>query len=228
MPTKTDLENAFIEVINDLQNDIFLPDLKRQKVDAAYEAYIFSLILRAIDTFADRSNGQPAIRIKNINGNSNNIFTVRGGPGEIYGNSSNYSYAEFTYKDVEYEVHIDVQFAGTSTVKHEVDVSIIDKCKAENYRNEGQTAKSVSLRSAFECKFYSSSLEKHLIRAFVGLLDDMGKLELSAFTSNLFSQDIDTYCTSKKRPYFMGRLIPGNREVDEFILLLKIQLSRFL
>lgn len=55
---------------------------------------------------------------------------------------------------------------------------------------------------AWECKFYDTPLDKHLARAFVGLVDDLGtNLRLAGFCSNQTHAQMRSYFQPQRRPY---------------------------
>ena len=169
--------------------------LIQQVEEKAYEAYVFGLCLRAV-----RELGvQPLLRgISAIP----DPFVFRGGPGQIHSQYRNYGYASFTLNRQEFEIHAGVEFAGTSGMTHELDVCIMRADAAQECRRQPNDPPASSVFGAWECKFYDNPLDKHLARAFVGLVDDMGtNLRLAGFCSNRTHGQMRNYFQPQRRPY---------------------------
>lgn len=163
--------------------------------EKAYEAYVFGLCLRAV-----RELGvQPLLRgIAAIP----NPFIFRGAPGQIHSRYKNYGYASFTLNRQQFEIHAGVEFAGTSGMTHELDVCIMRADAAQECRRQPNDPAASSVFGAWECKFYDQSLDKHLARAFVGLVDDLGtNLRLAGFCSNRTHGQMRSYFQPQRRPY---------------------------
>jgi hypothetical protein len=213
-PTILELTTA----IGDLFSSGVFPspfELRRNADHAAYEAYVFTLVLRAVE----QAGGTVEIRSILSPATLPGTFIFRGGPGDIYSTRYDYGYALCSYGDQEFEIHLDVEYRGNSRVSHEIDVSIVDRQEAERCRRTGSQRKPTArkTRGAIECKFYER-LDTALIRAFVGLMDDMGDLKVSLFASNTTSATLDLYCRRKsKRPTFVGNLVPNSVAEQEFI-----------
>lgn len=194
--------------ITNLTNNLSLPGpfmLRRNAADAAYEAYVFMLVLRAIV----QAGGQASLRSINSTTAAPATFVFRGSPGAIYSQAYDYGYAACTFNGQEFEVHVDVLFFGNSRVLHEIDVSILDSAEAVRCRDRGQHPTAGKTYAAFECKFYSGTPGTFLIRTFEGLAVDMGRLAICRFVSNAISQMIARYCTNPIiRPRFTANLVP--------------------
>jgi hypothetical protein len=163
--------------------------------EKAYEAYVFGLCLRAV-----RELGVEP-RLRGISGTPN-PFVFRGGPGQIHSSYKNYGYASFTLNRQELEIHAGVEFLGTSGMTHELDVCIMRADAAQDCRRQPNDPPASSLFGAWECKFYDKPLDKHLARAFVGLVDDMGtNLRLAGFCSNRTHRQMRNYFQPQRRPY---------------------------
>ena len=194
MATLSDLQNA----IDNLLGHPLGPGNYRllQVVESkAYEAYIFSLCLRAMRSL----NANPILH--GVSG-SPNPFIFRGGPGQIHSRHRNYGYASFSLRGNEFEIHAGVEFLGTSGMTHELDVAIMRAEDARKCRTTPCDPKPSSLFGAWECKFYDTTLQKHLARAFVGLVDDLGtNIRLKGFCSNRDHDQMRDYFAPQRRPY---------------------------
>lgn len=170
-------------------------NLVRPVEEKAYEAYVFGLCLRAV-----RELGvQPLLRgISAIP----TPFVFRGAPGQIHSTYKNYGYASFTLNQQEFEIHAGVEFVGTSGMTHELDVCVMRAEAAQACRQQPNDPAASSVFGAWECKFYDQSLDKHLARAFVGLVDDMGtNIRLAGFCSNRTHTQMRDYFQPQRRPY---------------------------
>ena len=220
MTTKSELFKSLQNTLNRISGSPMKTILKNNAEHSAYEVYVFSLILKAIKNIASDNK----ITFENLDSGK---FVARGGPGRLELNRS--SYALFTYRNKEYEVHIDIEVEGTSGMIHEIDISIVDSERANNCRQVGSIPTAPSVKVAFECKYYGNKLNKSLIRTYVGLLDDMGNILFSGFVSNLDNEDIQLYCSKKNRPYFLSSLAPWEKkEQTIFVGLLEKQFKKLL
>lgn len=167
-------------MINRLKNeiDIFLTNLpsrpKRwlanEKEDNLYEAFIFTLVARAL-----ASRGW-SMEHKNIKGQIDpNQFIFRTSPGKIWSDHREYSYLRFKNGSKEYELHLGVEIQGASTIESEADVSLIQCKEAESAReNPRSNPRSKHIHSSkvpiiIECKCYTNPLGKNIGREFLGL-----------------------------------------------------------
>ena len=95
-----------------------------------------------------------------------------------------------------------MEFAGTSGMTHELDVCIMRAEDADKCRAMPGNPPAASVVGAWECKFYGKKLDKHLARAFVGLMDDLGSnYRLAGFCSNQDHPQMKGYFEPPRRPY---------------------------
>jgi hypothetical protein len=188
--------------------------------EKAYEAYIFGLCLKAV-----RSLGvEPTLLGRT---GVPDPFIFRGGPGQIHSTNKNYGYAHFDLAGFAFEIHCNIEYRGTSDMTHELDISILRAEDAEACRQQPDDPTSASIFGAWECKYYSSALQKHLARAFVGLIDDLGNLRLCGFCSNQTHVQMPSYFEPKRRPYphlVLSPFSPTNE--DRFVNTLGAELKR--
>jgi hypothetical protein len=176
--------------------------LVRPVEEKAYEAYVFALCLRAV-----RELGATPV-LRGITG-APNPFIFRGAPGQIHSRSRNFGYAEFTLNGEAFEIHAGIEFRGTSTMTHELDVCIMRGRDAVQCRNQPDDPPPASLIAGWECKFYGGPLQKGLGRAFVGLIDDMGmNVRVSGLCSNATHPQLREYFQPARRPYPYFNLTP--------------------
>jgi len=164
MATLADLENA-IDALLAHPAGPGSYDLVRRVEEKAYEAYVFGLCLRAV-----RELGVTPL-LRGISAVPT-PFVFRGAPGQIHSQYRNYGYASFTLNGYEFEIHAGVEFVGSSGMTHELDVCIMRAAEAQRCRARPDDPPCASVFGTWECKFYDQALQKHLARAFVGLVDD--------------------------------------------------------
>jgi hypothetical protein len=85
-----------------------------------------------------------------------------------------------------------------------------------------------ALIGGWECKFYGKRLDKHLGRAFVGLIDDAGTvIRLSGMCSNSESPQLKLYFKPQRRPFPHFKLTPLNKSNEDiFVNMLKAELKK--
>lgn len=212
MATLQDLETA-IDTFLRHPAGIRQYQLIRQVEEKAYEAYIFCLCLRAVRGL----NAQ--ITLKDVRGITNPTpFIFRGGPGKIYSTYRYYGHIEFSLAQETFEIHAGIEVNGLS-MRHELDVCILKSTFASSARTMRSDPGPASVVGVWECKFYSGTLDKHLGRAFVGLIDDMSdKHRLNGFCSNSTSPQLCAYFKPKNRPDRFFRLTPLSPNEEEIFV----------
>ncbi len=184
--------------------------LVRDVEEKAYEAYVFGLCVEAVR----RCGG--TIDYRTISGTPGPLL-FRGGPGEIHSTHRNYGYAYCTLGTRQFEIHVDVEFEGTSRATHEIDVAILDADHADKCRTTPCDPKAAGLIAAFECKFYDDTLGISLAREFVGALDDLGSSvrERGLVCNRDGKASTKDYLQVKRRPqphFLLSPLHPENEE----------------
>jgi hypothetical protein len=142
-----------------------------------------------------------------------------GGPGLLGSTAQDFAFAQCQLGNEEFELHVDVQYEGSSRAIHELDISLYEQDAADRVRQAPNVfPKTNKLYGAIECKFYDSQLGTSLGRTFVGLVDDCGALQFKLFCTNGVSQGLTRYFRPKNRPNRFFRLSPLNAaEEAEFI-----------
>ena len=162
MATLADLQTSITQVLN-LPGIPAVLQLNSPTRERAFEAYVFSLVVRAV-----REAGGTA-EIWGINTGLNpGIVVFRGGPGLLGSTAQDFAFARCQLGSEEFEIHVDVQYEGGSTAIHELDVSLYERDAADRVRQTlNLFPKTTKLHGAVECKFYDSTLGTTLGRTFV-------------------------------------------------------------
>ena len=217
LPALAELTSLVDEVLASVDSGSALY-LNRNTVDAAYAAYVFSLVLAAVERIA--TNNTVVLRSVQtlLQQTSPNTFIIRGSPGPLYSTTQDFGFARFTYQEQDYEVHLGVQYRGTSGVLHEFDISILPASKATDCRARSKAPGSAHAAAIFECKCYSNNLGIELGREFVGLRADFSSVPMARLVSNADSQNVSLFLRGNSRPKMTPLLTPQNAEMEqEFI-----------
>lgn len=210
MATLDDLQAA-IEQLLDLDEAGAVLQLNSETREHAFEAYIFSLLLTAVN----EAGGESTL-VGITSGDDPTTVVFRGSPGQLGSTAQDYVYASCSLGTRQFELHVCVQYAGGSGAHHEVDVSICDATAANRARQSGQQFPSVRrLYGAIECKLYDTSLNTALGRTFVGMTHDCGTLRLKALVTNGESATLAQYLSHKQRGDYFFNLTPLQPAVEE-------------
>jgi hypothetical protein len=173
-------------------------------VSDVYEAYLFSLVLRAA-----RNEGA-TVTLECINGGQPNPFVFRTSPGYLNSTRRNYGFAEIAFPDCPtLEAHLGVRISGHSAVLHECDVLVLlqDEANICRSRRELVAPRSHKVIVAVEAKYYATDLALHLGRGFLGLVTDMSA-QNAFFVINRDAKSIEKLLAHKKQQW-EHRVVPG-------------------
>lgn len=170
-----------------------------------FEGYVFKLVLDgAIEAGA-------TVSFADVHGNLATHLTFRTSPGRLYSTSRPYTHAVLSFPGCpDLEVHVGVQTQGRSKVLHECDVLVLPTMEADISRNRNVSPRGGYSLFAVECKFYVSSLQLHLARAFLGLHQDLG-VKLSYFVANTVHKRIERLVNHHGRKWETG-VVPASNE----------------
>jgi hypothetical protein len=209
----------------DLPASKLLLQLNSPTCERAFEAYIFALCGEAVR----RAGGTFELHgIKS--GTKPNPVVFRGAPGSMSSTGQDFAYAGCQLRQKRFEIHVDVEYQGSSGALHEIDVSLCDANHADAVRRTGGTPKAAGnkLLMAFECKFYEATPGVSLGRTFVGLISDCGTLRLRAFVSNIPSKKLDQYLSKPTRPEpFLGISPLAPATEDRFVSYVEQELRKW-
>jgi len=209
MATLADLQNAISNLL-DLPSVPALLQLNSVTREHAFEAYVLSCLTQAV-----RQAGGTAVLHGRISGPTPAAVVFRGGHGRLGSNTQDFAYVSCVLGQNEFELHIDVQYEGSSGAIHEIDVSIYDHKAANNVRlSPNAFASTRKLLGAFECKFYDSPLGTALGRTFVGLVSDCGTLNFKAFVTNGHHLGLARYFGHGQRGNSFFGLSPTRPDVE--------------
>lgn len=167
-----------------------------------FEAYTLSILLEAA-----REEGAN-VAYRDVFGNTPSTFTFRTSPGYIFSRARPYTHAVIWFPDKPpLEAHLGVRVVGRSGVLHECDVAVIEQAEAETCRRRQVPPRSSKVLIAVECKFYSTPLQLHLARAFIGLAADLSAIQ-PVFVTNNQSPSLEKLLTGRGREWDHN-VVPG-------------------
>ncbi|MBN3068538.1 hypothetical protein H5A34_10530 [Pectobacterium brasiliense] len=178
-----------------------------------FEAYVFTLILRA-----SQAEGAK-VHFLSRDGNAASSLILRTSPGYIYSSAKNYTYAVIEFpKRPALEMHTGIKVAGKSGVLHEFDVAVLGRAEAENCRLNSVSPRSSKVLIGTECKYYTSPLQLHLARGFVGLVADISTKN-PFFVTNTSSESVERLLSHRVKNGWEKDITPTctNSEVERLI-----------
>jgi hypothetical protein len=217
--------NDFVAAIDNLlrltvaRQTLQLNSTTREK---AFEVYVLCLVVEAVR----RAGG--TYTIVGINsGNNPSPVVFRAAPGSVFSRTQDFAYIECRLNGKHFELHVDVEFEGSSGATHEMDISIVEHAHADRSR-QGRRNPRYSIYIT-ECKFFSSSTPSiGLARALVGLTSDFHTKMGCAFVSNGATDNLKNYLSNKSRPDPFIDLTPLNTATEErFINSVEMKLRKW-
>ncbi|WP_414754698.1 hypothetical protein [Anabaena sp. CCY 9910] len=165
-------------------------------VSDLYEAYIFSILIRAAQ------NEGAKIRFQNALEQDTQYLIFRRSPGQIYVSTHPYTHAviEFNGKPI-LEAHVGIRIQGRSQVSHECDLCVLLQEEARSCRSISYEPRHTKVIIAIECKHYTSDLQLHLGRSFIGLASDLNVKEDIYFISNKTSNNIEKLLSNHRKKW---------------------------
>jgi hypothetical protein len=152
-----------IKAVGATNIDLNQPNAKGNKAapDVFYEAFLFSLVCRALDNLGYSPNCIPV----------GSTFRFRRAPGKLTSSGSQFSYVEFSTPADTYELHNDTYVDSRSPGAYlELDVMIIPKKHADLRRNLGNPSYRM-VRFILEAKDFRSGVGVTTAKSFVGICD---------------------------------------------------------
>lgn len=217
-----DITGMIDDLADVLDNCISTRNIALSSDSDIFEAYIFGLVVRAA-----REEGA-TISYQDVNGRNVTNLLFRNSPGLIHSQNKNYTHGviQFVNKPI-LETHVGVKVAGKSGVLHEADIAVLDRAEAEKCRRNNVSPRSSKILISVECKFYSSSLQLHLARSFLGLVSDFSVKE-PFFVSNTESNSVEKLLSHRTR-HWEKNICPTciNNEVDRLAYEFRIAFKNY-
>jgi hypothetical protein len=172
-----------------------------------YENYVWALCVQAA-----RSQGADVI-FQTVAEQPATTLRFRTAPGAIYSALHNYTHAVLAFQGCpELEVHVGIKVTGVSRVLHECDVAVIEQEEARLCRANQVHPRASKLLIAAECKFYTSAVQLHLGRGFLGLTSEIHRRE-RYFVTNGVSSNVTKLISHHKSEWDFG-VLPNTPEAN--------------
>lgn len=172
-----------------------------------YENYVWALCVRAAE-----SQGA-AVSFQTVAEQPATSLIFRTSPGAIYSSLRDYTHAVLAFPDCpELEVHVGIKVTGVSRVLHECDVAVIEQDEARLCRANQVHPRASKLLIAAECKFYTSAIQLHLGRGFLGLTSEIHRRE-RYFVTNGASPNVTKLISHHQSEWDFG-VLPNTQEAD--------------
>lgn len=140
----------------------------------------------------------------------------RTSPGAIFSAAQQYTHAVIEFAGCPaLEAHVGIRVTGRSRVLHECDVAVLERNEGQLCRREQVHPRASKVLIATECKFYTSSVQLYLGRAFLGLTSDIYRKE-RYFVTNSQSPSVAKLIGHHEFEWDYG-VLPGTQEVDALL-----------
>lgn len=207
MPVHDDLIRAIEAIVADAESVGYADPGSTNDV---YENYVWTLALQAA------SYHDATISYQTVDGATTTSLVFRTAPGAIYSSNSQYTHAVLSFPDCPpLEVHVGVRITGKSRVLHECDVAVIDGDEADLCRREQVHPRASKVLIAVECKFYTTAIQLHLGRGFLGLTNDILRKD-RYFVTNGASTSVNKLITYHQTEWEFG-VLPKTRAADALV-----------
>jgi len=144
-----------------------------------YENYVWSLCV-----VAAQQQGA-TVSYQTVTGQTPTVLRFRTSPGDIYSQAHPYTHALISFPGCPLlEAHVGIRVIGKSRVLHECDVAVLHRDEAELCRLEAVHPRASKVVIAAECKFFTSALQLHLGRGFLGLISEIHRRERYLVTNS--------------------------------------------
>lgn len=178
-------KSELITVLESCLENSTITNLLSNSNSDLYEAYIFSLILRAARA------EDATIYFEDNAGTRTTELLFRTSPGTIYSDAQNYTHAVLEFSNGKVvEVHIGIKISGKSGISHEADVAVVDRAECETCRRGNVNPRNTKVIFAVECKYYFTNLGINLARSFLGLDSEFAANKVY-FVSNTSSRSVE-------------------------------------
>lgn len=175
-----------------------------------YENYIWTMCVEAA-----RRQGA-TVSYETVYGAPASTLVFRTSPGSIWSTAHAYTHAVLEIAGCPpLEVHVGVRVLGKSRVLHECDVAVLYREEADLCRLEQVHPRASKVIVAAECKFYTSAIQLHLGRGFLGLTSDIHRKE-RYFVTNSHSDSVTKLISHHQSEWECG-VIPNSQPAEDLL-----------
>lgn len=204
MTSRDDLIDAIEQIISQASSVGYAEPSATNDV---YENYVWAICLQAA-----RQQGA-AVSYQTVHDATASRLIFRTAPGAIYSVAHEYTHAAVNFPGCpSLEIHVGVKVTGKSRVLHECDVAVIDRAEAQLCRAEQVHPRASKVLIAAECKFYTSAIQLHLGRGFLGLTSDIHRKQ-RYFITNSHAPSVTRLINHHEQEWDSG-VLPNTQESD--------------
>lgn len=197
------------------------------QVGDLYEAYIFSLVIRAAlnEGAVPEQGGALSLRDPNDSITTNLLF--RRSPGQIYATTQPYTHAviEFEGKPA-LEVHVGIKAIERLKVARECDIAVLYRDRAFVCRTQRRAPKAADIVLAIECK-HVANLELDAASEFLGLTSDLRVKESWFFVASGNSEGVARMLANDRKEWHHGVTPGATNNVNRLMYALQNSFKNF-
>jgi hypothetical protein len=173
-----------------------------------YEAYIFSLVIRAALNEGAVPDQGGSIGFRDPDNQPTSRLLFRRSPGQIYTATQLYTHAviEFAGKPA-LETHVGIKAVGRLKVARECDIAVLYRDKAIACRSQKRLPKASEILLAIECK-HVEELSLEAASEFLGLASDLRVKEEWFFVSSSTSEGVARMLANARKAWH-HEVVPG-------------------
>ena len=173
-----------------------------------YEAYIFSLVIRAALNEGALPEQGGALTFCDRDGQITTNLLFRRSPGQIYAATQACTHAVIEFKGKpSLEVHIGIKVMGRLKVARECDIAVLYRDRAIVCRTQRRIPKASELIIAIECK-HIEALDLDAASEFIGLTSDLRVKESWFFVSSGSSEGVARMLANDRKEWHHN-VMPG-------------------
>ena len=192
-----------------------------------YEAYIFSLVIRAAINEGAISEQGGALTFRDPQDNITTDLLFRRSPGQIYSESQPYTHAviEFAGKPA-LEVHVGIKAIGRLKVARECDISVLYRDRAMACRSQRRIPKATDIVIAIECK-HVETLDLEAASEFLGLASDLRVKESWFFVASSASISVARMLANDRKEWHQEVVPNEPNNVNRLMYALQTSFKNF-
>jgi hypothetical protein len=173
-----------------------------------YEAYIFSLVIRAAINEGAVPEQGGALTFRDPDDQVTTDLLFRRSPGQIYTTTQPYTHAVIEFEGKPFlEVHVGIKVIGRLKVPRECDIAVLYRDRAIACRAQRRIPKAAEVVMAIECK-HIEDLDLDAASEFLGLTSDLRVKESWFFVASGDSAGVARMLANDRKEWH-HQVVPG-------------------
>jgi hypothetical protein len=192
-----------------------------------YEAYIFSLVIRAAINEGAVPEQGGCLMFHDPNDQPTSDLLFRRSPGQIYASTQAYTHAVVAFfGKPALEVHVGIKVMGRLKVARECDIAVLYRDRAIACRAQRRIPKASEIVMAIECK-HIENLDLDAASEFLGLTSDLRVKEAWFFVASGDSDGVARMLANDRKEWHHN-VVPGaSNNVNRLIYALQNSFKNF-